>query len=634
MDQYVIVVEDDDKIKEYLFKVLKKINPSLKIRYFDKLELFSSWISVVIKEGELALETAGIRWKDDLAVEAVDKEKRLSLVVCKQEIFGSHFIPLISKSIDLFIRKNLCTEQEKTSIVMTAFEHEDFNIKTVEESFINNVIYKPFDSLIAEEHLRYAILGRKLPKDENLKNSKLAAQVEMVKDIPAVGFSDLGFLTVSDREIKLGDVSKYYSDEFLSGSIKSTMAKCVKCEPDPDKPEKFLCWMEYFALEDQQIKKVRKDINMDYPNPFIKNALHPFSWNVVYFDSFGDMEFASSLKRFYPEINVLTYNKWEDFEFDYDPEKSEMIVEKDLPAENEFTVHLDPSGHFFIDFTDIPEGESLFGESKNSIKSKDFQLLLTPDSKKKWMEVFKNQKVTMGAEPVFVIFNNNKKFIFKLAQFSRGKTKASMPSLELKLTRLPAFEKTDFLKSMTPLMKNIDLVIGSEFFLKNCIKKKYYEQENKILTSKNSLSDKEKKHWSEYVKDILYFPFDRAYAAKKIYLLFSDKNNWDKFQFVAKQKEIQSAQQVQIDEISEAGIIFKYHRPIEIGSFRRFYLWTPKETELLDYHANCNYIEELKEPKGSFLHHFVFFGVRDIYLKNIRLWVRDMYIQSKSKNND
>ena len=52
----------------------------------------------------------------------------------------------------------------------------------------------------------------------------------------------------------------------------------------------------------------------------------------------------------------------------------------------------------------------------------------------------------------------------------------------------------------------------------------------------------------------------------------------------------------------------------------------------MDYHANCNFTEELKEQKGTFVHHFVFFGMKDIYLKNIRLWVRDNYIQNKSKN--
>lgn len=632
MDQFVIVIEDDEKVQESLFKVLKKINPILKLRFFDKLETFSNWITQVIKDGPIALETAGYRWKGDADVESVDAEKRLNLIICKQEIMGSHFVALAGKSIDLFLRKKMCTEEEKTSIVMTAFDHVQFDLKSVEVKFINNVIYKPFDNLILEEHLRYAVIGRKKPKDDNLKSNKLSAQIEMVKDIPVAGFSDTGFITISDRPIKTGDISKYYADEFLAGTSKSTLARCVKSEPDPQNKNNFLCWMEFFALDNEQIKKMRKDLPIDFPNNLISNPKVPYEWNVLFFDSFGDQEFAGSFKRTYPQATLFTYTKWEDFEFDYNPEKSEMLVEKDLPAENEFKIYLDPTGHFFLDHDDIPEGENLFGENKNSIKSKDFQSLLMPDAKKKWLDVFKNQKVELGAEPILMILNNNKKYLFKLLTMTKGTTKTQMPCLELKLMRLAGFEKVDFLKTLSPLKKNIDLVFGSDFFLKACIKKNYYEKENKVLISKTSLTDAEEKYWAEYVKDIFFLPIDRQYLVKKIFFIFLDKRQWDQHQFIAKSKEIQTAQQIQIDEVSEAGLFFKYHRALDVGSFRRFYLWTPDETQLLDYHANCNFTEEIKEQKGTFIHHFVFFGMKDLYLKNIRLWVRENYILNKSKN--
>lgn len=633
MDQFVIVIEDDEKINESLFTVLKKINPILKIRFFDRLEAFSAWMSLVIKDGSVALETAGTRWKGDADVETASAEKRLNLIVCKQEILGNHFVSLVGKSIDLFLRKNMCTEEEKTSIVMTAFDHVEFDLKRVEVNFVNNVIYKPFDNLILEEHLRYAVIGRKKPKDENLKSNKLSAQIEMVKDIPVAGFSDMGFITVSDRALKVGEVSKYYADEFLGGSSKSTLARCVKCEEDPKVKNSFLCWMEYFALENEQIKRMRKDLTVEFPSNLIANPKVPIEWNILFFDSFGDAEFANSLKRSYPQSSIFTYSSWEDFEFDYNPEKSEMLVEKDLPAESDFQIYLDPTGHFFIDHDDIAEGETLFGESKNTIKSKDFQSILTPDSKKKWLEAFKNQGVSLGAEPILMIINNNKKYIFKLLSYKKGTTKNQMPALELKLSRLASFEKIDFLKTVSPLKKNIDIVFGSEVFLKNCLKKNYYEKENKILLSKTALNDAEEKYWAQYVKEIFHLPIDRQYIVKKIFMIFVDKRQWDQSLFLVKSKEIQTAQQIQIDEVSEAGLLFKYHRAIDVGSFRRFYLWTPDETQLLDYHANCNYTEEIKEQKGTFLHHFVFFGMKDLYLKNIRLWVRENYIQNKSKND-
>lgn len=631
MDQFVIVIEDEEKIQEVLFTTLKKINPILKVRFFDKLESFSAWVATVIKDGPQSLELGGFRWKNDKDVETVDAAKRLNLIVCKNEILGTQSISLLQKTTDLLLRKNLCSEEEMTSIVLTAFDHSTVSLKSMEEKFINNVIYKPFDLLILEEHLRYAVIGRKKPKDDNLKNSKLVAQIEMVKDVPIKGFSDLGFLSISDSPLKIGNVAKFYADEFLVGNTKSTMARCVKVEPNPDVKNTFLCWMEYFAMDAEQVKKFRKDFFVDFPATLISQPKTPFKLNIIYFDSFSETELPSSLKRFFPEANIHTYNRWEDFEFDYNPEKSEMITDKDLPGDKDVRIHIDPTGHFFLEFTDLGESESLFGDNISSLRTKDFQSLLDIESKKKWLEIFRTQKIEAGNGSIFVFHHNNKKFLVRLQGFKKTKTKSDQPSIELVFGKLIPSVKSSFLTAMSPLGKKVDLIIGSEYFFKICIKKNYYPIEAKILISKNNFTDNEEKYWAQFVRDVMYIPIDRSYLAKKIFLTFADKKLWSKDYFTIKEKEIQTAQQIQLDEVSEAGLFFKYHRALSIGSFRRFYLWTPDETKLLDYHANCNYTEEVKEQKGSFLHHFVFFGMKDLYLKNIRLWVRENYIQNKNK---
>lgn len=631
MDQFVLIIEDDEKNQETLFNVLKKINPNLKVRFFDKLELFSKWVGLLIKDGPQVLDLAGKRWKNDQIPETQSQEKNVNLVIGKNEILGNQIVPLFNKTLELFIRKNLCTEEEKTSFVITAFDNAELNLKNIEVRFINNLIFKPFDLLILEEHLSYAVIGRKKPKNQNLKNNKMSAQVEMIKDIPVLGFSDIGFLSSNDRPLVIGEIGKYYGEEFKVGHLKSTLARCVKSEADPENPNKYLCWMEYFAMENEQIKKTRKDFIVDYPVGLMNKPEMSLKINILFFNSYEDNDLSASIKRFYPSVDIYSYKKWEDFEFDFNPEKSEFIVDKDLPTDSQISINLDPSGHYFIDFSDIPEGEKIFGETVNSLKSKDFHQLLEPESKKKWFEVFRTLKVLPDKEPVLVIQNNNKKYIFKLLTLKKELTKSGLPSLFLKLAKLSAAEKSTFLKSMTLLPKKIDLIIGSEVFFSNCVKKKYYEKEQKILLSKRIFTDVEEKDWSEQVKDILYLPLDKVYLAKKIFVLFFEIAQWRPSHFVQKTKEIQTAQQVQLDEISEAGLIFKYHRPLSVGSFRKFYLWTPNETELLDYLANCNYTEELKDQKGIFLHHFVFFGMRDIFLKNIRLWVRENYIQNKSK---
>ena len=167
-----------------------------------------------IKDGVLAIETAGIRLPQDDEIETIGNEKTVRLLVCKTELLGTQSISLLNKTVELFVRKNACTAEEKTSVIVTVFDQDQYDIKPLEVKFINNVIFKPFDSLILEEHMRFALIGRKKPTDENFKSNRLEAQVEMVKDIPCEGFSDLGFITVSDRELRLGEVNKFYCEEF------------------------------------------------------------------------------------------------------------------------------------------------------------------------------------------------------------------------------------------------------------------------------------------------------------------------------------------------------------------------------------------------------------------------------------
>jgi hypothetical protein len=633
MDMFVFVLEDEPKFQSQIFGALKIVNPAAKIRFFNTLEEFSGWITSFIKDGMAVVETAGFKLAEDTEQESISTEKSVRLLVCKTEILGAQSISLISKTIELFVRKNLCTQEEKTSVVATAFDNPDFDIKPYEVKFFNNVIFKPFDPLILEEHLRYAFVGHKKPNDVNFKSNKLEAQVEMVKDIPCEGFSDLGFITISDREIKIGEVGKFYSDEFASESIRSVMARSVKSVPRTvNGQQTFMCWMEYFGLETGQIKKFRKDLINDYPTTHLNANVKNFKKNILMLDALAEVELPSSLKRFFPQANTYYYSDFNRFVFDSAPDSSGLLVEKDIPVPTGFVLTLDNSGHFFLDQEPKSEIENVFGETFKDLKKKDFPAMLMNESKKAWTDAFTAKKVPAGKDTVLMLENVGKVFLVKLKQITKALNANQMPIWEIGLAEMTMAEKVAYIKSRSPLPPTIDIVIASEGFMSHIVDGQLYPDAKKILIVKNQISDKEKKRWSASVYDVFTVPADRNYLVKKLYLAFMDKGAWTVLHFNDVKKEIQSAQQVQIDEISEAGVSFKYHRPMEVGTFRRFYLWTPNELELRDYHASCNYYEEFKEgQKVTYNHHFVFFGMKDFYLKNIRLWVLENYIQSKSK---
>lgn len=633
MDTFTFVLEDEPKFQTEIYGALRKISPQMKVRFFNSLEDFSVWIGQFVKDGMTTVETAGFRIPEDSEIESISSEKSIRLLVCKSEILGAKAISLIGKTIDLFVRKNACTQEDKTAIILTAFDKDDFEVKPFEVSFINNVVFKPFDSLILEEHMRYAFVGRKKPNDENFKSNKLESQVEMVKDIPCEGFSDLGFLTVADREIRMDQASKFYADEFASESIRSVMARCAKSIARTGRDQSgFLCWMEYFGLEPGQIKKFRKELINEFPSAQMTENLNRFNKNILIMEPVEGLELNSSMKRFFPQSFSFFYNDWERFIFDSSPQTSSLLADKDVPGEHTYSMFLDASGRYLLDQEPKSEIELVFGELFKDLKKKDFPQLLSMDSKRVWQEVANHKKVDLGREPILVIENIGKIFFVKLTSYQKIQAEGQATIIEIKMSRITTEEKISYIKSRSPLPSKIDIVIASDAFMTQIIDGNLYPEAKKFLVSKDPVSDKEKKRWSFLVQDIFVVPVDRNYLVKKLYLAFVERFTWTVKQFNGTKKEIQSAQQIQIDEISEAGIVFKYHRPLTIGSFRRFYLWTPNELELRDYHASCNYFDEFKEGKNvTYNHHFVFFGMKDFYLKNIRLWVRENYILSKSK---
>ena len=94
-----------------------------------------------------------------------------------------------------------------------------------------------------------------------------------------------------------------------------------------------------------------------------------------------------------------------------------------------------------------------------------------------------------------------------------------------------------------------------------------------------------------------------------------------------------AAQELQVEEVSEAGLIMRYYRSVSIGAFREFVLWQPYEIGAPEMIATCNFVEQDTGEKKDFKLHFVFFAMSEVFLKQIRLWIRDTYVLSKEKGN-
>lgn len=166
--------------------------------------------------------------------------------------------------------------------------------------------------------------------------------------------------------------------------------------------------------------------------------------------------------------------------------------------------------------------------------------------------------------------------------------------------------------------------------------KKYTYPESNIplyLISRMKIPLDEMRHFPQWVREIFFYPLDKNYMTRK--LLKADPRFSNKEQIflssIKDQTPLKVANPVEITQISEAGLILKYYRQMSIGAFREFILWRPQELQTPEITGTVNYTEKA-EGQDYYLNHFVFFGMKDHYLKHIRLWLLDAHIKTKDQS--
>lgn len=153
------------------------------------------------------------------------------------------------------------------------------------------------------------------------------------------------------------------------------------------------------------------------------------------------------------------------------------------------------------------------------------------------------------------------------------------------------------------------------------------------LMSKKQIPVEIFKEIASWASDIYFAPFDKSYFLKRILTQHSSLINKQSTSIacVLDNQNMKVANPVEITQISEAGLVLKYYRAISTGAFREFILWRPEELETPEIIGTVNFTEKDKGNGDFFLNHFVFFGMKDYYLKHIRLWLREAYIKAKEQ---
>lgn len=651
--KYVLVIEDDSRFQKEIAEALAKTDPKLNVRFFSSLAPFSEFVAKLIQGGPEVIHGIGFDVEPDNVKFEMDMsgEPELGLLVCKDELLGHTHMDLLKKTRELFIRKKLCSAEAPTNVVLTAFDQEKFRIKDLEEIFINNVIMKPFDGLILQEHLATALLGRKPVKASLVHRMKTKVEVEMIKDVQTESFSDLGFVTRSPREVPVGVVAKYYGDLFSGSKRTHVYAKCWKSEKHPEIPGEFRCWFTYFGSEPQSHAEYRRKLaQMQAPEVFLLKSQGKKSDQVpeallglVEPSDQRRKELKHNFESHMPGVKVMEFASWAEFHLMVDPigyegHQKEVAWSGDQPMVAIF----DLQGKKIQTTEPLLDGKTLFGYTMAELLNLDFLKLIADVSQTEWVKCIVQKRLPVGPDPVLAIRSPRGQFLVKVlsleevkdaTQVSTGiKVMFTKPNLQDRLAWYQAQSKLQSplmaLVSPQEIIQSIPLDLWTS--LRESYQKKWQTELTTLMYAEKNIDESNFRSMRPGILDLFYFQPDLSQIYRKLSLV-CDRPFDENFKFFLAKADVRVANPIEIQELSEASLVMKYYRPMSLGSFRKFVL--PKATgdKVLEYLGTCNYSEPDPNNKEVHLNYFVFFGITDAFLKNIRVWIRENYAHEKEK---
>jgi hypothetical protein len=650
--RFVYVLEDDPKFQKEIFDAIQFIEPKIQVRIFSKLSDFVSWMRLMMTLGPAAINKGGYPLPWVKQEDAVEEAHQLVLVISKIEFLGLKQLSLLRKSRGLFIERGICTKEDPTSIVLTAFDDPNFHLKELGDRILNNIIFKPFDRLILIQHLTFAIDGRHPASKYTIANQKTTAEFEMLKEVQIDAVSEFGLITRSNNPIKPGAVAKYYGEIFISSQHRSVMAICESCVPHPLRPGEFQVALRFFAADPIQISNFRKKVrdpkipNLNFKWPLAEGkANDPFNVIVIDPEESGSNGLGTTLERKFKGLKTFHYNTFKSFLLDLDP--NQMNSKDESPAK---PFSSGPEMSFVFDV----RGTQVLSLKKPSsapvkvfnIEEKDFlnkaqwmSTHLVDAHKDKFKRIFKPSGMDSTDDSLFMVRAEGVEYLLNLT----GKDPQADGQMILKFTEASKAEWIAYLQKSSKLPAKVDAIFVSYRFLgdapaerwnwvSEALKGKGGPVPRIFLITTQGYSNAQEREMALYLSDIFFHPIDRGYLALKFHYFFPYLQVLDEplaLKTIPESHSLKVANPVKVVELSEAGYVMEYYRPISVGSFREIVLWQPYELGAPEMLSNCNFTEEQQGKKGVFSCHFVFFGMTDHFLKNIRVWIRDNYISSK-----
>lgn len=635
--RFVYILEDDPKFLREIIEAIVVVDPKVQIRSFKKLEEFADWVKILMAEGRKAIIKGGKTPEGFISTSNAEnpEDAVLQLVISKVEFLGARQLGLMKKTRDLFIKHKVCTAEDPTAFVLTAFEDPAFHIRDLQDRILSNIILKPFDKLILQQDITFAIDGRHPPSKHAVAPYKTSAVIEVLKSVHMHRISTVGFVSSSDRHIEPGMVAKYYGNPFLSERQRSVIAKTVDCKTISKDENQYEVSVSFFGLDPTQISNIRRAVveNRAKKAPgrlSISGNGKLEKVRIIFLDDREEVvnSISPTLTRKIKGAEIVRYRNTKEFYLDLDPKLDTEKAISAFSTGSSVQLDLDKIGRL------------------QGWQQKDFKLLDKELTNGFLMTNFLNDK-----EKIDLIGWLTKPIGSFVANWGMGE-KSQILKLSAIKDKTFLLETASQVEKDTYLQKNNRLKSGVDFFF---VANKFIDVERldfwkdildrlRKFSNSNELrsmilsaavhTDAEEISFAEIFDDLHYIPVERVYLLQKMLLLNNNLQILDdpiETIEIPHNEIIKSARPAEIEELSEAGLVMKYEREMSLGSFREFVLWQPYEVGAPEITATCNFTEPGSSADEWKLH-FVFFAMKDILLKAIRNWIRENYILSKDKS--
>lgn len=205
---FLCTVDKDTKAAADISNATEKLRQEAKLEYksFTTLSEFDQFIQSENK-------------KDP----AKPTDAEISLLVVSSDV-----IPNINKEA----LENLKEKYKAQHLVVSAFYDPLHPLKKIETWPVDNIIFKPFDQAILQEHLRFSSLQGKKITPTAVHSAKENFEIEKIRRYSFTALSEFGFKIISKSNFELNVAYKFYHFIFQDQKRLSLWAKPIYHQGD------------------------------------------------------------------------------------------------------------------------------------------------------------------------------------------------------------------------------------------------------------------------------------------------------------------------------------------------------------------------------------------------------------------